>query len=172
MTTWWLEMRSPGQLRPSAAPSTDLVLAREIVVGPELARHLYRSVGHEWTWVDRLPWDDEQWRCRLAVPEVQILVANVGGDHAGYFELESTRDGDVEIAHLGLLERFMGRGHGGHLLTMAVRQAWATPGASRVWVHTCSLDAPHAMANYLARGFTIFRTQDQDSGPAGPTSLV
>ena len=34
-------------------------------------------------------------------------------------------------------------------------------GAQRVWVHTCSLDHPHALANYQARGFRIFRVEEQ-----------
>jgi len=30
-------------------------------------------------------------------------------------------------------------------------------GASRVWLHTCTLDHPSALANYKARGFRIFK---------------
>jgi hypothetical protein len=25
-----------------------------------------------------------------------------------------------------------------------------------VWLHTCSLDGPHALANYRARGFEVY----------------
>ena len=32
-------------------------------------------------------------------------------------------------------------------------------GASRVWVHTCSLDGPTALANYQARGFRLYDTK-------------
>jgi len=35
-------------------------------------------------------------------------------------------------------------------------------GAQRVWLHTCTLDGPHAIANYLARGFTPYKTTTQD----------
>jgi hypothetical protein len=28
-----------------------------------------------------------------------------------------------------------------------------------VWVHTCTLDGPHALANYEARGLRPFRTE-------------
>jgi hypothetical protein len=31
-------------------------------------------------------------------------------------------------------------------------------GANRVWVHTCTLDGRHALANYQARGFTPYHT--------------
>ena len=29
-------------------------------------------------------------------------------------------------------------------------------GAQRVWLHTCNLDGPHALANYQKRGFRIY----------------
>jgi hypothetical protein len=36
-------------------------------------------------------------------------------------------------------------------------------GARRVWVHTCSLDHPGALANYLARGFRVFKEEVADA---------
>jgi hypothetical protein len=30
-------------------------------------------------------------------------------------------------------------------------------GTTRVWLHTCTLDGPHALANYRARGFDVSR---------------
>ena len=54
---------------------------------------------------------------------------------------------------------FTGRGLGGALLTEAVERAWAA-GAARVWLHTCTFDHPAAIPNYLARGFTVFRTEE------------
>jgi hypothetical protein len=44
------------------------------------------------------------------------------------------------------------------LLSVAVQRAWSQ-GAERVWLHTCSLDGPHALANYQARGFQIYQTK-------------
>lgn len=32
----------------------------------------------------------------------------------------------------------------------------------RVWLHTCSLDGPHAMANYERRGFRLFDTKVEE----------
>jgi hypothetical protein len=44
------------------------------------------------------------------------------------------------------------------LLTEAVREAWrARP--SRVWLHTCTLDHPAALPNYLQRGFVAVREE-------------
>ncbi len=88
-------------------------------------------------------------------------MARCGGALAGYLELDAHPTGDVEVAYFGLLPRFVGQGVGGHLLALGVGAAWET-GAARVWAHTCSLDGPHALANYEARGFRIFdRTIEQ-----------
>jgi GNAT superfamily N-acetyltransferase len=61
-------------------------------------------------------------------------------------------DGAVEIAYFGLVERFIGRGIGKAMLTRAAEEAWALE-PTRVWLHTCTLDSPHALPNYKARGF-------------------
>ena len=64
-----------------------------------------------------------------------------------------TTDGSIEIAYFGLLPEYFGRGWGKYLLTEAAREAWR--GApTRVWLHTCTLDHPAALPNYLQRGFT------------------
>ena len=65
----------------------------------------------------------------------------------------------VEIAYFGLLPPFIGQGMGGALLSDAVAAAWEF-GAKRIWLHTCSMDHPSALANYQARGFKIFETVD------------
>ncbi|MEV6346474.1 GNAT family N-acetyltransferase [Actinoplanes sp. NPDC051851] len=36
------------------------------------------------------------------------------------------------------------------------------PGVARVWVHTCSLDGPAALANYQGRGLVIYHTEETD----------
>ena len=90
-------------------------------------------------------------------------MARVGGERAGYAELVPRADGEVEIAMFGLRREFHGQGLGGWLLTAAARRAWelaGDAGGGRVWLHTCTLDGPHALANYQARGFSIYRTRD------------
>jgi len=64
----------------------------------------------------------------------------------------------VEIADFGIVGEAIGRGFGKHLLSCAVRDAWALR-PQRVWLHTCTLDHPHALPNYVARGFTTYKTE-------------
>ena len=82
------------------------------------------------------------------------MVRELSGYPAGQFQLVVDNDGAVEIASWGFLPQFVGRGRGGWLLTVATRQAW-WQGATRVWLHTCTLDHPAALPNYRRRGFTI-----------------
>ena len=64
----------------------------------------------------------------------------------------------MEIAYFGLLPEFLGKGLGKLLLTLAVTEAWDS-GARRVWLHTCTLDDPAALPNYLRRGFRKFKEE-------------
>jgi hypothetical protein len=64
----------------------------------------------------------------------------------------------VEIAYFGIVAAEFGRGFGKHLLSCAVRDAWVLA-PRRVWLHTCTLDHPNALPNYIARGFTPYRTE-------------
>lgn len=168
ITTWYLEQTSESDLRPAA--SVPATVTRAGVVCPEFNRFLYTAVGGDWRWYERLSWTWRQWHDWLARPRVETWVAHVEGTPAGYVELDGSA-GDVEIAYFGLLAGFTGRGIGGHLLTTGLRRAWEL-GPSRVWVHTCSLDGPAALANYQARGMRVYRTEttdeavpDQEPGP-------
>jgi GNAT superfamily N-acetyltransferase len=121
-------------------------------------RELYRGVGHDWNWRDRDSWTDEQLAAHLADPRVHVVALRREEETVGYFELVRHAGDDVEIAYFGLLPGFIGQGLGAHLLTEAVEAAWRL-GASEVWLHTCTLDHPAALANYRARGFEPFRTE-------------
>jgi GNAT superfamily N-acetyltransferase len=90
---------------------------------------------------------------------VSVWLLTVESEPAGYFELRREPDGAVEIAYFGLVHPFHGKGLGGHLLTVATQEAWKL-GATRVWLHTSTLDHPAALPNYLNRGFEIVRSED------------
>ncbi|MDQ3703486.1 MAG: GNAT family N-acetyltransferase [Chloroflexota bacterium] len=174
-------MLHPDWLCP-ARPVDGLHVVRAEVPSPDLNRFFYTAVGADWWWTDRLEWTDERWLAHLDRPQVETWVGYVSGTPVGYFELEgppprgdkADARGDVEIAYFGLLPQFVGRGIGGALLTAAVQRAWTLAGearapgssepaaaAGRVWLHTCSLDSPRALANYRARGFRLDRTETQ-----------
>jgi GNAT superfamily N-acetyltransferase len=158
ITLWSLEMTSREDFRPSRPPADGFRVEQAQIPCPELNRFFYTAVGGDWYWIDRLSWTYGQWLAWLDRPQLETWIGSVEGTPAGYFELEAQPEGVVEIAYFGLLPRFTGRGLGGALLTAAVRRAWEL-GASRIWLHTCSLDGPAALPAYQARGFRIFKEE-------------
>jgi GNAT superfamily N-acetyltransferase len=162
VTTFHLEMNSPDELRP-AASAPEFEVRRAAAPCPELNRFLYTAVGGRWRWLDRLQWTERQWLAYVDRPELETWLGYVSGTPAGYFELELQPGANVEIVYFGLLPSFIGKGCGGSMLTAAAQCAWNMR-PSRVWVHTCSLDHPAALANYKARGFTIFKEVSEEPG--------
>jgi GNAT superfamily N-acetyltransferase len=155
----YLQLKTRDDLRPAPCPDPRARLEGVLECPASFFRYLYAEVGRQYSWVDRLEWTDEQLRARLAEPGVSLYLLTVAGAPAGYFELAVyAGDGSVEIAYFGLLPEFLRRGLGKYLLSRAVEEAFAL-GATRVWLHTCTLDDPAAMPNYLARGFAPFRSE-------------
>ncbi|HUQ84213.1 MAG TPA: GNAT family N-acetyltransferase [Gemmatimonadaceae bacterium] len=158
----YLEQRTPDSLRPSLSSDPSLRLVRVDPNDVALFRRMYRDVGGAYHWRDRNLLSDDQVRAHFARDGVELWVLHHGEEPAGFFELNRHDDGSVEIAYFGLTSAFFGRGLGKHLLTQAVQSAW-TLGANRVWLHTCTLDSPAALPNYLARGFAPFRTETYET---------
>ncbi|MGH7606215.1 MAG: GNAT family N-acetyltransferase [Gemmatimonadales bacterium] len=174
-TRTYLELTHPGQFRPAFGTFPDLVVARAARPTPALYRHCYRTVGEAYQWRERWDWSDAEIGAHLASPDILLYVATgqaagPGDELAGWYELRRVADdASVEIAYFGIVAAQFGRGLGKHLLSCAVRDAWtpapSSPGLRaprRVWLHTCTLDHPHALPNYLARGFVPYRTEQYE----------
>lgn len=154
----YLELRTPQQLRPARTADSTVRFVQRPGISASHYRRLYRDVGARWHWHDRDDWSDEELSAYLARPNVRVWECLVADESAGYFELVRNDDGSVEIAYFGLTVGFTGRGIGKAMLTRAAEEAWALD-ASRVWLHTCTLDSPSALPNYKARGFQEFRKE-------------
>jgi GNAT superfamily N-acetyltransferase len=151
----YLELADPDRLRPAAHPRlADVRIARVDPPDGAVDRWFYTEVGARHSWTDLLAFDDAEWQAWAE--RLETWVATAGGERAGFYEL-APGGGAVEVAYFGVLPRFQGAGLGGHLLTHALTRALDL--APRVWVHTCTLDAPQALPNYLARGLRPFRTE-------------
>ncbi len=158
--TTYLELMADAPLRRPSRARPDYELRQAVAVTPDFARFLYRGVGYPWNWTRRVDWSYAQWERYLADDAVEIWVAYVGGTAAGYFELVGDAEDGVEVRQFGMLPSFTGRGLGGHLLCDAVERGRST-GGGRVWLHTCTADHPHALANYLARGMRPFKEEEE-----------
>jgi prephenate dehydrogenase len=139
-------------------PGPGWSMARAADCPASFYRYLYREVGRPWHWIDRLPWSDERIRAHVASPGIEIWLLAHDGVPAGFAELERAREGSVEIVYFGLLPDFIGRRAGRPFLDAILGRAWEG-GTTRVWLHTCTLDHPRALTNYLAGGFRVIREE-------------
>jgi GNAT superfamily N-acetyltransferase len=153
-------MRCPSALKPKPEPELLDLVVMEIEKNQfQFNRFLYQLVGEAWQWTDKLALTDEDWHTYVENPSLHTWVAYSQGAIAGYFELNFDPSGATEINYFGLAPQFIGQGLGGYLLSHAIALAWATASTKRVWVHTCSLDHPSALANYKARGMSLYKTE-------------
>ena len=170
-TTYHLAMTDPAQLRSARTPDDPCSIIQVARPTPEFSRYFYTAVGGHWYWTMRLPWTYAQWQAFISQPGYELWYGSHQGAPVGYFELLPHADKSIEIASFGLLPHYFGQGFGGQLLTAAIARAW-TLAPTRVTVHTCTLDGPHALANYQARGFGLAWQESSDNDlpdlPPGP----
>lgn len=156
----YLELLDAEQFRPAFGAFPEITIGRVVDPDPGLYRYCYRTVGAAFHWRDRFDWTDADICRHLSDPAISFHLARHPGGIVGYYELRRVHeDESVEIAYFGLVPDQIGRGLGKHLLSCAVRDAWQL-GPRRVWLHTCTLDHPYALANYVARGFVPYKTEE------------
>lgn len=155
----YLEQRRP---QPATKPWPGPAFRIERLARPTVRfyRYLYGAVGGEWFWIKRGRLDDPTLEAILHDPLVEVYLLTEGGVPAGYGELDRRTPLEVEITYFGLLPEVLGRGLGRWFLEQMTARAWRSrPG--RVWLHTCDLDHPRALANYQSGGFAVYDEQDE-----------
>ncbi len=150
-----LEMCAPPKPRPM--PDAPLTLVAWQRPALDAYRTLFRRVGAPWLWFSRLTMADERLAAIIHDPNVAVFAAvDRAGVEVGMIELDFRESAQCELSYLALVPELTGRGLGRWLMAQALQRAWR-PGVTRVWVHTCTLDHPHALKFYLASGFTAYR---------------
>lgn len=153
-----LEMTQRPALRP--LPASDLQLVRWEKPAPEKYRALYRRVGEPWLWFSRLQMDDAELTAIIHDAGVKIwAVTDKAGIELGILELDFRTEAQCEISFFGLVPELNGKGYGRWMMAIALQSAWGHKGVSRVWVNTCTLDAPGALRFYRKSGFTPYQRQ-------------
>lgn len=159
----YLQMTNPPGSAHPPTPAAKVALMR--AEAPTLAfyRFLYDSVGGPWLWWERRVMDDADLSAVILNPAVEVYVLYVGGVPAGFAELDARKmPGEIELAYFGLMEEFVGRGFGGYFLRWAIDQAWSRdPAPGRLWVNTCTLDHPNALAVYQRCGFEPYERESK-----------
>jgi GNAT superfamily N-acetyltransferase len=144
------------------APRTDppgaWTLRRVETPGLDWFRDLYRRVGEEWLWFSRLQISDAELAAIIHAPLVEVYALVEGGRDEGLLELDFREAGHCELSFFGVTAKLIGSGAGRWLMNRALELMWSRP-VARVWVHTCTLDHPSAVAFYQRSGFSAFRRQ-------------
>ena len=121
-------------------------------------RDLYGRVGEDWLWFSRRILPAAALEAIIRDPLVEVYALTAGGRDEGLLELDFRSDGACELAFFGLTPALIGQGAGRLLMHHAIEQAWRKP-IRCLWVHTCTLDHPGALAFYLRSGFHAFKRQ-------------
>lgn len=147
-------MFSPPEFQ-AAAPRPDVEVSRVALPSLDFYRRLYRGVGATFHWVDRLVMPESELQAIIHHDQVDIYVLTIAEEVSGYSEIDRRLPDDIELAYFGLLPHAIGQGLGKYLLHWTLQAAWSYQ-PRRVWLHTCDLDHPAALPNYLKAGFQIY----------------
>jgi GNAT superfamily N-acetyltransferase len=156
----YLEMREPPPHRQNKPPQENLLIMQAACPTVSFYRYLYNTVGVPWLWYERRRFSDDDLRAIIQHPKVEIYVLYVNGVPAGYAELDLRQKPDIELAYFGLMPEFIGNGLGTYFLNWAIDTAWSRH-PKRLWLHTCTLDHPHALAFYRRAGFVPYKQKVQ-----------
>ena len=121
-------------------------------------RYLYHTIGREYHWLSRGKLSDAELAVVLRDPRNEVHVLHVDRVPAGMAELDRPNADEIELVQFGLMPEFIGQGLGKFLLQWTIDKAWSY-GPKRFWLHTCSLDHPRALPNYLKAGFTLYKEE-------------
>jgi GNAT superfamily N-acetyltransferase len=151
-----LEMTNAPTTPAPKPPALKLAVLKAEDISVSFYRFLYAETGRDWVWYERRAMDDASLAALLAEAGVEVYVLYVGGQPAGYVEFDlRPLPAEIELRYFGLMKPFIGRGIGPWLLDWAIREAWRRA-PQRVYVNTCTLDHPRALALYQRLGFRPF----------------
>jgi GNAT superfamily N-acetyltransferase len=157
-----LDTRTPPVTPVPPAPA-GYDLRRVAKPDPAWYRAVFRRVGEHWLWVSRLVMPKAELEAALTASTTEVFVVVPAGrpiaDAVGLAELSFARPGQCEVVYFGLERAHTGKGLGRWLMASMLARAWAEPGVERVWLHTCTLDDPNALAFYRRQGFVPYARQ-------------
>jgi len=155
----YLEIKSLNKLLEIKKPNQNCYLEKISSNDFQLNKFLYKQIGKNHKWIDRLVWTDKNWIKYTSDPNLFSFVLKNNDEIAGFFELIIHKNKlEVEIAYFGLLEEYFGKKLGGYMLGEAIKKSFSYK-VKRVWAHTCSLDHENALKNYLSRGMKIYNVE-------------
>jgi GNAT superfamily N-acetyltransferase len=120
-------------------------------------RFLYNTVGQDYLWWLRRAAPDAEILAILSHPGVSVHVLYLGGQPAGFYELDRRGPHGINLSYFGLMPFAVGKHLGTPFLRHAIDTVWAEAPRA-LTVNTCTADHPRALPGYLAAGFRTLRT--------------
>lgn len=157
VTVHYLEMLNPSH-RSVPAPREGLTVLHVTSPTVPYYRSLYNAVGKDFNWLSRRKMSDEALAAIICDPRDELHVLHVDGTPAGFAELDRRQPHEIELVQFGLTPDFIGQGLGKWFLQWTIDKAWSYE-PKRFWLHTCTLDHPAALPNYLKAGFVQFKQE-------------
>ena len=151
-----LEMTAPPARR--ADPPGNWALRKVDAPALPWYRDLFRRVGEDWLWFSRARMTDAELAAIIRAPGIEVYALVADGRDEGLLELDFREPGQCELTYFGVTSSLIGTGAARFLMNCALERAWSRD-IRRVWVHTCTLDHPSAVAFYQRSGFRPFRRQ-------------
>ena len=156
---FYLHLLSAKDLIKSNCKEINIEILLEKKPSIDLCKFFYKEVGRDFFWRDRLKWSNQDWLDYVNNDFFKLYILKYNNRLAGYYELlYDSKTNSIEIPYFGIFKEFYGKKIGGYLLTKALSTSFKQK-ITKVWVHTCTLDHPNALKNYLARGMKIFKTE-------------
>lgn len=147
-----LEMRERAPARPVPEGLDGEVVSLEGISADDYL-DLFRRVGQDYLWLTRLFMTREALEATLASPHTQVFGERVNGRLEGLLEFDwSAGEGVCEIKYFGVTAGRQATGAARRLMNHAIETAFSA-GATRLWLHTNTMDHPRALAFYARSGF-------------------
>lgn len=160
ITVYYLEMLSHAR-RELAPPRDGLSVVQAKKPTVAFYRFLYNTVGQAYNWHSRGRLSDAELAAQIQDPLNEVYVLYAEGTPAGFAEMVWRAKDDIELIQFGLMPEFIGQGLGKWFLQWSIDKAWSRQ-PRRFWLHTCTLDHPAALPNYLKAGFKLFNQEQKE----------
>ena len=155
-TVWYMEINTPEKIVIQDQSFT-IELQRNINIEEYIKK--YMLIGDPWDWSGRLCMKRTELEKHLKDPKNEIYYCYHKSEFVGYFELD-VHNQDIEIVYFGVVPYNTSKGFGKEMMNHVFKLT-SLKKSTRVWLHTCEFDSPHAIPFYKRMGFKIYKQQTE-----------
>ena len=106
---FYLHLISRNDLIPSTCKEKNLEVVLEKKPTIDFCKFLYKEVGRDFFWRDRLKWSDQDWLNYISNDFFKLYILKHNNELAGYYELlYDPKIPSMEIPYFGIFKEFFG----------------------------------------------------------------